>query len=537
MSTISNSESSTSSSSQTVWWTPSSWVPDTTNDPSSTLSTSVPDYSLTTIESYSPSLSWTEMSFSTVTDSVSSISALPSPSSSPTLMVMSSTSSLFGSIETREWSIPKLTFYNSFHIPLFLEVSHPDSTRQSPKGTPVKFKTAQIVGMSFGAFVGLLAIGILLVYLLTRLGRRRPKHQRSYSDPDEKYDDELATMTSLNNRGNDFGAAVHGRDRGDSLGESMSSRRILDRSYYDTRRSFSDGGPSSTTPLLQLSLSQSDNRGSDSFGLGLGDVYESPVSQFRSAGSFDEEFPGPSTLSGPPPYSRILPPLPILRPLRPLPVPTNPRPLQPQRRSNSIQVRMQTMPPLISSSTTSLPLFSSPPSNHSSFPSSGSGSGPSPPSSSSSSPPSFTGFRNTDQFISPVLDKLPPLQPQRRTEESIKVPPSSWSLSSNSNSPVIPFRPTPSISFKEVQHPNAFDNLKPKKLTMRRKHQHARNRSRQSGSLSLTSESFRCAGEKAMNDEDRDFFAHEGVFADSPPSSYSQFSAMRTTERGILIDP
>ena len=40
-----------------------------------------------------------------------------------------------------------------------------------------------------------------------------------------------------------------------------------------------------------------------------------------------------------------------------------------------------------------------------------------------------------------------------------------------------------------------------------------------------------------MNDEDRDFIAHEGVFTDSSPSAYSQFSAVRRTERRILIDP
>jgi len=74
------------------------------------------------------------------------------------------------------------------------------------------------------------------------------------------------------------------------------------------------------------------------------------------------------------------------------------------------------------------------------------------------------------------------------------------------------------------------------KLKFRRNQQHARKRSGPSGSLPLTSESFRCAGEKAMNDEDRDFFAHEGVVAESSPSTYSQPLAPWTTEPGTLID-
>jgi hypothetical protein len=74
------------------------------------------------------------------------------------------------------------------------------------------------------------------------------------------------------------------------------------------------------------------------------------------------------------------------------------------------------------------------------------------------------------------------------------------------------------------------------KLKLRRKQQNARKRSGPSGSLSLTSESFRCAGEKAMTDEDRDFFVDEGVFAESSYSAYSHPSAMRMTERETLID-
>jgi len=379
--------------------------------------------------------------------------------------------------------------------------------------------------MSIGAFLGLLAIGGLFVYFLIRRGRRRINHQRIFSDPDEKHDDDSAANSSLNNRGDDTGAAVRGRDRGDSLGESLPSGRILDRSYYNTRRSLSDGGANSTTPLLQPSISQSDNlaseRESSSVGLGLSDIHESPTSQFRSAGSLDEEFPGPSFR-----HSRILPLPPIFRPPRPLPVPENPRTLHPQRRSNSIHIRMQTKAPLIPSSTNSLPLFNSPPDLSSSI----SSSSASPPPLSSSSPPSFTGLRNVDPFISPILET--PLLPQRRTEDSST--PSSWSLSNITVSPVTPFRPTPSISFKEVQHPDAPRPKEFMKLKFRRK-QHGRKRSGESGSIPLTSESFRCAGEKAMNDEDRDFFADDCGLAESSPSAYSQPSSTRTTAQSTLI--
>jgi len=412
-----------------------------------------------------------------------------------------------------------------------LDLSGADSTSQSPKGTPGKLKTAHIVGMSIGAFFGLLAIGGLFLCFFVRSGRRRTNHQRIYSNPDEKHDDGFAAKASLNNnRGDVPGAAVHGRDRGDSLGDALPSRRILDRSYYDTRRSLSDGGANSTTPLLQPSLSQSDNLGSErepsSFGLGLSDIHESPTTQSRSAGSLDEEFHGPSFR-----HSRILPLPPIFRPPRPLPMPENPRTLHPQRRSNSIQVRMQTKAPLIPSSTNSLPLFNSPPNLSSSLSSSsGSGSSPPPLSSSPSSSPS-TGLRNTDSLVTPVLENLPPLLPQRRTEDSI----SSWSLSNTILGPVTPSRPTPSISFKDVHQPDASRPKELVKLKFRRKQQHGRKRSGESGSIPLTSESFRCAGEKAMNDEDRDFFADDCVLAESSPSSYSQSSSTRTTAQGTLI--
>jgi len=73
------------------------------------------------------------------------------------------------------------------------------------------------------------------------------------------------------------------------------------------------------------------------------------------------------------------------------------------------------------------------------------------------------------------------------------------------------------------------------KLKLRRKQQHGRKRSGESGSIPLTSESFRCAGEKAMNDADRDFFADDCVLAELSPSAYSQPSSTRTTAQEMLI--
>jgi hypothetical protein len=280
------------------------------------------------------------------------------------------------------------------------------------------------------------------------------------------------------------------RDREGSFGECIPPRRTVDRSYYNARRSFSDGGASSITPLLQPSSSQSDSPDAEQENHPLF-LSESPTIQ-----SDEEALPSASSL---PRYSRILPTPPILRPPRPLPKPKYPRPLLPQRRSDSIQVRMQNKPPLISSSTISLtssPLTS-----------------PNASSSQSSSPSlstPFTNLRNIKPFHSPIPEKLPPLLPLRASQENDNL---LHSLGNTSLRTVPPSRPTPALTFKDTKQPKQF-----KKVKLRR---NARKRDNQPWSPALTSESFRCAGEKAIHDDD--LFS----VGDSSPSAYSQPSATR----------
>lgn len=321
----------------------------------------------------------------------------------------------------------------------FLEVSPADSMRQSSSSAPFTFKTGHKIAISIGVLLVLLAIGGLVVYL-----RRRPTHQRLYGDSDHD---------TLNNVGG------RGRYRADSFGESMLPRRVLDRSYYNTRLSpLSDDGASSITPLLRTQS-------------------ESPVLERDQL--FSDMSRGSLT---------ILPAAPILRQPRPLPKPRNPRPLVPQRRWNSIQVRMQKKPPLISSfpnATHPLPLSSI------SIPSSApSSSSPAQPSSS----PTLTSLRNIKP-LPPVLDtSLPPLMPQRRTEEKINAAFSSYSPQADL-SPATPLRPTPSIS--SFADTNSTASKTSRHRGLRRKQPHVRNRS---GQLELTSESFRCVGERGWNE-------------------------------------
>jgi hypothetical protein len=137
---------------------------------------------------------------------------------------------------------------------------------------------------------------------------------------------------------------------------------------------------------------------------------ESPTIQSWSSVFFVEEGHEPLSPSDPPRYSQIPRVQPIIRPPRPLPMPRNPRPLLPQRRIDSIQVRKQNKPPLISSSTTSLPTLSSAPS-------------------------SSSRCNGVDGM--PRLGNFPPLLPQRSTESTQAI----------NLTPLAPLRPTLAVSF------------------------------------------------------------------------------------------
>lgn len=300
------------------------------------------------------------------------------------------------------------------------ETSQIDSTGQNAKGTAPKLRTSHIVAISFVAFVVLLAMAILFIYL-NRVRLRKLGHQQLYGSPGENFDDDSSTPLSLENTGRnggealDFSAAVGMRGRTGTIREHMSSQ-VLKRWYHNGRRSLSDG---EACPILRASLSQSESPASTSSAereTPSWDLNGSPTIQSWSSVSFIE---GVHVPSDPPRYSQIPRMQPIIRPPRPLPVPRNPRPLMPQRRVDSIQVRKQNKPPLISSSTTSLPLLSSPPTL--------------------SSTPSSSGLRNTSVDI-PSLRNFPPLIPQRRTEHSTHIPPSSWTT------PLEPLRPALAVS-------------------------------------------------------------------------------------------